>query len=450
MGKTIYVCQECAATALRWSGKCNDCGAWNSLLEEAVEGKQGSSKTKARSVLTTSSLGSITDSSGVARLDSKIDDLNRVFGGGIVPGSLTLLAGEPGIGKSTLLLEMSSRIAQEGPVLYVSGEESLHQIKMRADRLGIAEGKLELVASVDIDAIAATIAQNDYRFVVVDSIQTMQSDDLRASAGTVSQITASTHRLQEVAKNHSTAILVVGHVTKEGNIAGPKILEHLVDVVLYLEGERFGSFKLLRGVKNRYGSTHEVGIFEMHESGMVPVKNPSQRFLDERRAGDGSAVFATIEGTRALLIEVQALVSHSPFGYPKRTAVGFDLNRLNLLIAVLSRRVRVDLSEKDVYINIVGGMRINEPAADLAVALAIASAAKRQPITDDAVLFGEVGLSGEVRSVSDIQKRIDEAKKLKFTHAIAPKSSSKSSFITPVSSLDEAIRRAIKPKSSRS
>ena len=439
MAKTVFVCGECGTTALRWTGKCNDCGSWNSLVEQLQEGSKSKGGATSNALKTTS-LQDISSSQDEPRLDTKVEELNQVFGGGIVPGSLTLLAGEPGVGKSTLLLEMSANLAASGKVLYVSGEESVHQIKLRARRLDVDMSDLELVSSTDIDAVVATIQKHDYAFVVVDSIQTMQTEELRSNSGTVSQISGSTHKLQDVAKVKDTAILIVGHVTKEGSIAGPKILEHLVDVVLYLEGERFGSFKLLRGVKNRYGSTHEVGIFEMQERGMSPVKNPSERFLDERQPGDGSVVFATIEGTRALLVEVQALVSRSPFGYPKRTAVGFDLNRLNLLIAVLSRRAGIDLADKDVYVNIVGGMRLSEPAADLAVAMAIASAAKKKPIVEGSVVFGEVGLSGEIRSVSDSEKRIKEAKKLKFKQALAPRGKDTSKFIKPTKTLEEALK----------
>ncbi|MEX0748682.1 MAG: DNA repair protein RadA [Candidatus Saccharimonadales bacterium] len=440
MAKTIFVCQECGTTAPRWSGKCSGCGNWNTLIEEVKSG--GSRAGSSVSARATQKLADIPDTQAVGRLDTQVTELNKVFGGGIVPGSITLLAGEPGVGKSTLLLQLAANLAVNHKVLYVSGEESLQQIKLRAERLKLREVKLELLAEIDIDTIAATLKHGQYDFVVIDSVQTMQTSELSASAGTVSQITASTHRLQSVAKASQTAVLVVGHVTKEGNIAGPKILEHLVDVVLYLEGERFGSFKLLRGVKNRYGSTHEVGIFEMEEGGMVPVDNPSARFLQERAPGDGSVVLATVEGTRALLVEVQALVSTSPFGYPKRTAAGFDLNRLNLLIAVLGQRAGIKLADKDVYINIVGGMKLVEPAADLAVALAIASAAKRQPLVDGLVVFGEVGLNGEIRSVSDTAKRVKEARKLKFKSALAP-SGTNAEYIEAVVTLKEAIKRGL-------
>ncbi|MEX0934293.1 MAG: DNA repair protein RadA [Candidatus Saccharimonadales bacterium] len=445
MAKTIFICQECGANSFRWSGKCSSCNNWNTLIEEVQSSSSSKSKTKSRA-MQTKTLADVSDTKDVPRISSGIDELDQVFGGGIVPGSVTLLAGEPGVGKSTLLLQLSANIASLKPVLYVSGEESMQQIKLRADRLGVSAKQLELLTETDIDTITATIESGDYAFVVVDSIQTMQTDELSSSAGTISQITACTHKLSGMAKSKDTAVLVVGHVTKEGNIAGPKILEHLVDVVMYLEGERFGSFKMIRGNKNRYGSTNEVGIFEMTDGGMSAVANPSERFLQERTGSDGSVVLATIEGTRALLVEVQALVSTSPFGYPKRTAVGFDLNRLNLLIAVLQQRAGLKLADKDVYINIVGGMKLAEPAADLAIALAIASAANKKPLKKDLVVYGEVGLSGEIRSVSDSDKRNKEAAKLKFSKALAPSiksNSADSKFVLPVKNLSEAIDKGL-------
>lgn len=440
MAKTVYVCNECGTGSPRWSGKCSGCGAWNSLIEEVTT--SGVSGTKKAQALPPQQLSTIELSGTGPRITTGIQEADQVLGGGLVQGSVLLLAGEPGIGKSTLLLQAAAGVAKDKKqVLYISGEESLQQTKLRADRLKVDEAAISLLTVTDIDAIVATILSAKPDFVIIDSIQTMMTEELNSSAGTVSQITAATHKLQRAAKAGNTAILIVGHVTKEGNIAGPKILEHLVDVVLYLEGEKFGGFKLLRGVKNRFGSTNEVGIFEMINSGLRTVKNPSAAFLDERQPSEGSIVFAGLEGTRALLIEVQALVNNSPFGYPKRTAVGFDLNRLNVLVAVLQQRAGVKLADKDIYVNIVGGMRLGEPAADLAVAMAIASAATHKPLKTDAVVFGEVGLSGEVRSVQYTEARIKEAKKLKFTHAIGPKYSS--SFIKPVETLREAIRQGL-------
>lgn len=434
---TKFVCQECGSAQAKWSGRCPTCGAWNSFIEE-------SSNTVAAQggvTLAATSLKSIKADKARNRLNTNISEVNQVLGGGIVPGSLLLLAGEPGIGKSTLLLQLADQLGEDEPILYVSGEESLHQLKMRADRLKAQAAKLELVTSTSSDDIAATVASANYKLVIVDSIQTMATANVSSSAGTISQITASAQLLQAAAKQTHTAVLLVGHVTKEGNIAGPKILEHLVDVVLYLEGERFGTFKILRGIKNRFGSTNEVGIFEMKEDGLLPVANPSAALLSERTEGDGSVIFATVEGSRALLVEIQALVAQSNFGYPKRTVSGFDLNRLNLLLAVLGKRAGLNMSTHDVYVNVVGGLKIDEPAADLAVALAIASAARSKPLADSMVVFGEVGLGGEVRSIAQVEKRIAEAKKLGFKQAIGPQA--EGSFIKSVTSLSQAIKIAV-------
>lgn len=354
------------------------------------------------------------------RLASGIEEADTVLGGGIVPGSVVLLAGQPGIGKSTLLLQLTHAIAKRVPVLYVSGEESAHQVGLRAARLNVSGDVLKIATSTSADDIAATIMQGQYRLVVVDSIQTVGVAAVPTTPGTVSQITNSTQLIMQAAKQVGTAVILVGHVTKEGTIAGPKILEHVVDVVLQLEGDRYGGFKILRAIKNRFGSTDEAGIFEMHGQGLRPVENPSASLLAERQVSDGSIVLATVEGTRPLLVEVQALVNRTNYGYPKRAASGIDLNRLNLLVAMLERRTKLDLSDKDIYINVVGGMRIVEPAADLAVCMAIASAAKGMQLKSNAVVFGEVGLSGEVRRVPLIEKRIAEAKKLGFEAAIGP------------------------------
>ena len=349
-----------------------------------------------------------------------ISEADVVLGGGVVPGSVILLAGQPGIGKSTLLLQVAYALAQRVPVLYISGEESEHQVGLRAARLGTSAEALQLTTSTSADDIAATIAAGAYKVVIVDSIQTIATANVPTAAGTVSQITNSAHLIIQAAKRADTAVIVVGHVTKEGTIAGPKILEHVVDVVLQLEGDRYGGFKLLRAVKNRFGSTNETGIFEMHGQGMRPVENPSASLLAERQASDGSIVLATIEGTRPLLVEVQALVNPTNYGYPKRAASGVDLNRMNLLVAMLERRTKLNLSDKDIYVNIVGGIRITEPAADLAVCMAIASASKGMQLKGNRVVFGEVGLSGEVRRVPFIEKRLSEAKKLGFEGAIGP------------------------------
>jgi DNA repair protein RadA/Sms len=355
------------------------------------------------------------------RLKSGMAEIDDVFGGGIVAGSVNLIAGQPGIGKSTLLLQLAYAVAAKQPVLYIRGEESAHQIGLRAKRLGATRKELQLATSTSAEDIAATIAGGEYRLIIVDSIQTVACASIASAAGNVSQITNSAQLLTLAAKRSDTAVILVGHVTKEGSIAGPKVLEHAVDVVLQLEGDRYGGFKLLRAVKNRFGSTNEAGIFEMVEEGLKPVQNPSAALLAERQVSDGSVVLATLEGTRPLLVEVQALVNRTAFGYPKRAASGFDLNRLNLLVAMLERRTKLKLNEHDIYINIVGGIRITEPAADLAVCLAIGSAAKGLQLKKNAAVFGEVGLSGEVRHVPYTEKRLAEAKKLGFDGAIGPR-----------------------------
>jgi DNA repair protein RadA/Sms len=347
-------------------------------------------------------------------------EVDVVLGGGFVAGSVNLIAGQPGIGKSTLLLQLANRVAKNYPVLYVSGEESVHQVALRAERLEAASPNLQIVSSASTDDIAATISSGNFKLVVVDSIQTVSLEAISSAPGSVSQITNSTHLLSLVAKQTNTALVLVGHVTKEGSIAGPKVLEHVVDVVLTLEGDRYGGFKLLRGEKNRFGSTNETGIFEMQDNGLQPVKNPSAALLAERQVSDGSIVLATMEGTQPLLVEVQALVNKTSYGYPKRAASGIDLNRVNLLVAMLERRTKLNLADQDIYVNVVGGIRITEPAADLAVCMAIASASKGLQLKKNAVVFGELGLSGEVRHVPFIEKRVAEAKKLGFDGAIGP------------------------------
>ena len=350
-----------------------------------------------------------------------MQDVDMVLGGGLVPGGVVLIAGQPGIGKSTLLLQVANNIAASKKVLYVSGEESEHQVGMRAARLSANASKLQIANSNLADDIAATIRGGEFDLIVVDSIQTMVVSGVNTAAGSVSQITNSTNILLQAAKQSDTALIIVGHVTKEGTIAGPKLLEHIVDVVLQLEGDAFGGFKVLRAVKNRFGPTSEAAIMEMDEQGLKPVLNPSQALLQERQITDGSVVLATLEGSRPLLVEVQALVNKTAFGYPKRAASGFDLNRVNLLIAMLERRTKLKLSEMDIYINIVGGIRLNDPAADLAICMAIGSAAKGLQLKKNAVVFGEIGLSGEVRHVPFIEKRAAEAEKLGFDVAIGPR-----------------------------
>jgi DNA repair protein RadA/Sms len=383
---------------------------------------------------------SIAVEEAVRRMPTGYEDLDIVLGGGILPGGVILMAGQPGIGKSTLLLQVASEVGKNEPVLYASGEESASQVKLRAERLGAnTREQLHFVASTSADDIAATIRSGQYKLVIIDSIQTLSLDEITSAPGTVSQITNSSNVIIRAAKEAGAAVVLVGHVTKEGSIAGPKVLEHLVDVVLQFEGDRYGGFKVVRAVKNRFGSTNEAAIFEMYEQGLRVVENPSAALLAERQNADGSVVMATLEGTRPLLVEIQALVNPTSFGYPKRTASGFDLNRLNLLIAVLERRNKFNLSDKDIYINVVGGLKLNDPAADLAICMAIASAAAGKRLGDELVVFGEVGLGGEIRSVHSAERRTAEAKKLGFTQAIAPKTSQKNSFIKGVRDLRQAL-----------
>lgn len=436
---TQYVCQSCGATRSKWAGRCDACEAWNSLVEVApIVGGANRSGAKA---FTPDVLTELT-SDTVKRFTSGLPELDQVLGCGIVPGAIMLLSGDPGVGKSTLVLQLADQVGSKSPVLYVSGEESVQQIKLRAERLKVKQTNISVAAQTDADSVAQTILEGGYGLVIIDSIQTMTTSTLTGGPGTVGQITATAQIIAAAAKGSHTAVVIIGHVTKEGNIAGPKILEHLVDVVLYLEGERYGVFKALRGVKNRFGSTDEVGIFEMHAEGLTAVANPSQALLAERQLGPGSVVLPTMEGTRPLLVEVQALVSPTIFGYPKRTAVGFDLNRLNLLLAVMSKRAGLNLNTQDVYVNVVGGLKATEPASDLAIILSIASAHKNLALAEDIVAFGEVGLSGEIRSVGNSDRRLAEAKKLGFTRAIGPRGNAKGTAILAVKDVAAAIQLA--------
>lgn len=439
-----FVCTNCGHSQLSWVGRCPECGEWNTLQEEAViDAAIAGGVVSDGRTLKANSVGSSVHHDQ-ERLQTGMKEVDTVLGGGVVIGSVNLIAGQPGIGKSTLLLQLASSIAKKHKVLYVSGEESGHQVGMRAERLGVPTGsELQLATSTSADDIAATVLEGKYELVVVDSIQTIAVKGVASAAGSVSQITNSTHLILNAAKQSNTAVVLVGHVTKEGAIAGPKVLEHVVDVVLQLEGERYGGFKVLRAVKNRFGPTTEAGIFEMGEKGLETVENPSAALLAERQVSDGSVVLATMEGTRPLLVEVQALVNKTSYGYPKRAASGIDLNRVNLLVAMLERRTKLSLSDQDIYINIVGGMKITEPAADLAVCMAIGSATKGLQLKSNAVVFGEVGLSGEVRHVPYIEKRIAEAKKLGFDDAIGPiqKSGKKIAFLKGVSDVRSALNQ---------
>ena len=442
--RSNFVCQNCGASYPKWTGKCENCGEWNTLVEQVIETKGASAVARSHSrgkILKPQSMRSIAAEDSVKRLPTGIADLDTVLGGGILPAGVMLLAGQPGIGKSTLLMQVAAHVSEQSSVLYVSGEESASQVKLRATRLGATSGDdLQFVASTSADDIAATIRSGRYKLVIIDSIQTLSLEEIASAPGTVSQITNSSNVIIRAAKASDAAVILVGHVTKEGSIAGPKVLEHLVDVVLQFEGDRYGGFKVVRAVKNRYGSTSEAAIFEMNDKGLRVVENPSAALLAERQNADGSVVLATLEGNRPILVEIQALVNSTNFGYPKRTASGFDLNRLNLLIAVLEKRTKLNLSDKDIYVNVVGGLKLADRAADLAVAMAIASAAAGRKLDDGLVVFGEVGLGGEIRSAQGADKRLNEAKKLGFTQAIAPATSGKkNSFVKGVKDLRQAL-----------
>ncbi|HHY88296.1 MAG TPA: DNA repair protein RadA [Chloroflexi bacterium] len=463
--QTRYICQNCGRTAPQQLGRCPQCGSWGSMVEEiiAAPARSASAPTAGRGLSTRSQprpLAAI-EGDAEARMPLSIGEFSRVLGGGIVPGSIILVGGDPGIGKSTLLLQMAMELAAEHRVLYVSGEESERQIKMRAVRLVRAaqdEGaepkplpeELLLVTETNLEAILEHVDQVGPDILIVDSIQTVYLPQLESAAGSVTQVRESASRLRELAKSEGLSVFVIGHVTKEGMIAGPRVLEHIVDTVLYLEGDRYQTFRLLRSVKNRFGPTSEVGVFEMRESGMVEVPNPSEAFLAERLVNaPGSAIAVTMEGTRPLLVEVQGLTSPSTLGNPRRTPNGIDANRLLMLAAVLTRRVGLPLADQDVFVNVVGGMRIGEPAADLAVAAAVAASLKDVPVRADAVLIGEVGLSGELRWVSQMHARLREAAKLGFTAAIVPRWTRKPEAwpegmqVIPARSLREALNLAL-------
>ena len=440
--KTKFVCQKCGATYAKWVGRCDECGEWNTLLEQLnveVEVKGALSKgAQSGKALQVAAISSITPSDAGSRLATGFPELDNVLGGGILLGSVSLLAGQPGIGKSTLLMQICAHISADHKVLYISGEESAGQVKLRAVRLGASSPKLFFASSTSGNDISKTIATGDFQLVIVDSIQTLALAEISSAPGTVSQVSNCGNLIIRAAKSTNTAVIIVGHVTKDGTLAGPKVLEHLVDVVLNFEGDRYGGFKTVRAVKNRFGSTSEMAIFSMGETGLSEVLNPSAALLAERHDSDGSVILATIEGSRPLLVEIQALVNPTNFGYPKRTASGFDLNRLNLLIAVLERRTKLRLQEKDVFINVVGGLRLNDSAADLAICMAIASAAASRRLDPKLVVFGEVGLGGEIRSVTAPDRRLAEAKKLGFTAALAP-ATIQDDFVRPVKDLRSAL-----------
>lgn len=423
--KTVFFCQNCGYESAKWLGQCPACHEWNTFVEEALTAPSSSSSGKRLDTnIKPSTLDEIT-TADESRLTTHMEEFDRVLGGGIVKGSLVLIGGDPGIGKSTLLLELTRNLCSDHvKMLYISGEESLSQIKMRAERIGSFTSDLSILCETDLDTISAVIDRTRPSLVIIDSIQTMYSEAVGSAPGSVSQVRESTNVLMHIAKTMGITVFVVGHVTKEGNVAGPRVLEHMVDTVLYLEGDRYASYRVLRGVKNRFGSTNEIGVFEMKGAGLVEVKNPSEYMLAGRPEGAaGSVVACSMEGTRPILIEIQALVTRSNFGMPRRTAVGCDYNRVNLLMAVLEKRLGLKLSDYDAYVNVTGGMRMNEPAVDLGIVMAIVSSYKDTPIDDHIICFGEVGLSGEVRSVTNAEQRVREAAKLGFNKCILPKSS---------------------------
>ena len=423
--KSVFFCQNCGHEESKWLGQCPACREWNTFVEDKVTSvKAGTVRDKKEAqIVALSSVETDEDE----RMMTEMAELDRVLGGGIVPGSLVLVGGDPGIGKSTLLLQVCQRLAaMNKKILYISGEESLKQIKLRANRMGDFSHTLFLLCETNLDMIRGVIEQQTPDMVVIDSIQTMYNEEVGSAPGSVSQVRESTNILMQLAKGLGISIFIVGHVTKEGTVAGPRVLEHMVDTVLYFEGDRHASYRILRAVKNRFGSTNEIGVFEMQKSGLVEVENPSEFMLSGRpEHASGSVVACAMEGTRPMLMEIQALVCKSSFGMPRRTAAGLDYNRVNLLMAVLEKRAGLPLSSYDAYVNIAGGIRMNEPAADLGIVMAIASSYKNKPVSEDAIVFGEVGLSGEVRAVTMPEQRVAEAKKLGFKTCILPEVSVK-------------------------
>ena len=422
--KNVFYCQSCGYESAKWMGQCPGCREWNTFVEEMVE-KKSSGKIKSvpggNEELKPAKISEI-DMQSKERIKTGFKELDRVLGGGIVSGSLVLVGGDPGIGKSTLLLQVCRNLTESREVLYISGEESLQQIKMRAQRIGEFSDRLLLFCDTSLERIEQVVEREKPQVVIVDSIQTMYSEQVGSAPGSVSQVRETTARLLQIAKGSDITVFIVGHVTKEGVVAGPRVLEHMVDTVLYFEGDRHASYRILRGVKNRFGSTNEIGVFEMREEGLLEVENPSEFMLNGKPEGaSGSVVACSMEGTRPILVEIQALVCHSNFGLPRRTAAGTDLNRVNLLMAVLEKRGGLSLSSCDAYVNIAGGIRMNEPAIDLGIVMALASSFRDKAIDEKIICFGEVGLSGEVRAVNMAQQRISEAKKLGFTTCILPK-----------------------------
>lgn len=423
--KTVFVCNECGYESAKWMGKCPACNSWNTFFEEKISTKTEGGKREKKIEQVPKPLNTFVGKDA-KRTSTGYQELDRVLGGGLVKGSLVLVGGEPGIGKSTLILQICNKIKEEGKVLYVSGEESAEQIKLRADRLNIQNEDILFLGETDIDIIDEQIESIMPKLVIIDSMQTMYSDEISSAPGSVSQVREITARIMKICKSRQITTIIIGHVTKDGNIAGPRVLEHMVDTVLYIEGERYFSYRIVRSVKNRFGSTNEIGMFEMQELGMVEITNPSSILISEREDNpSGSIVVATIEGTRPLLVELQALVTQSVFGLPRRTANGIDYNRLTLLVAVMEKRIGLGLGNQDVYLNVVGGMKVNEPALDLGIILATASSYKNVSIPKGIIAMGEVGLTGEVRTINMIEKRIKEAEKLGFKKCIIPENNKK-------------------------
>lgn len=421
--KQVFFCKECGYESSKWQGQCPGCHAWNTFVEETV--KVGAKNTTKLQKDAVSPMGILeVTTAEESRISTGMRELDRVLGGGIVKGSLVLVGGDPGIGKSTILLQMCRNLVHENvDVLYVSGEESLSQIKMRAERIGVFEKNMLLLCDNDMDNIEVVIKKNTPRVVIIDSIQTMVVDEVGSAPGTVTQVREVTAHLMQIAKQYGIAIFIVGHVTKEGNVAGPRTLEHMVDSVLYFEGDRNHGFRILRGVKNRFGSTNEIGVFTMTEKGLDEVDNPSQALLNGRPQNvSGSVVVSSLEGTRPILVELQALVCQTNFNMPRRTAVGVDYNRVNLILAVMEKRVGMNLWGYDVYVNIAGGMKINDTAVDLGVAFAVASSMNNKAVPGDAMIIGEIGLAGEIRGVTNVMQRVKEADKMGFATCIIPKS----------------------------
>ena len=424
--KTIFVCSECGNESPKWLGKCPACNSWNTFYEQKIDKYTETNKAEKKINNTPKPLNTYVGQES-DRTSTGYMELDRVLGGGLVRGSLILLGGEPGIGKSTLILQLCEKVQGEGKVLYVSGEESAEQIKLRADRLGVKNDDLLFLGETDIDIVKEAITEIKPKLVIIDSIQTMYSDEISAAAGSVSQVREITSQIMRTCKAEQITTVIIGHVTKEGNIAGPRVLEHMVDTVLYLEGERYNTYRILRAVKNRFGSTNEIGMFEMKQEGMCEVTNPSDILITEREDNpSGSCIVASIEGTRPILVEIQALTSQTVFGLPKRTANGFDYNKLAVLIAVLEKRAGLSLGSQDVYLNIAGGLKLSEPAVDLGIISTVASAYKNISIPQNVVVMGEVGLTGEVRRINLIEKRLKEAEKLGFKKCIIPENNKKS------------------------